>query len=74
MFVLFTFPAHRFLPKYDIRMQLLLFQIKMLRDRIDRDVTDVMLVVKSQTYRRWLSPGAKTRSPKPAGCPGLWAG
>ena len=34
-FVLFTFLAHRFLPKYDVRMQLLMFQIKMLRDRID---------------------------------------
>jgi len=35
LFVLFTFMAHRFLPKYDVRMQLLMFQIKMLRDRID---------------------------------------
>lgn len=35
LFVLFTFLAHRFLPKYDVRMQLLMFQIKMLRDRID---------------------------------------
>jgi hypothetical protein len=34
-FVLFTFLAHRFLPKYDARMQLLMFQIRMLRDRID---------------------------------------
>ena len=92
LFVLFTFLAHRFLPKYDVRMQLLMFQIKILRDRIDdqrivptpeeraellrlgneinHDVTDVMLVVKPQTYRRWLSPKAKTRSPKPAGRPG----
>lgn len=92
MFVLFTFLAHRFLPKYDVRMQLLMFQIKMLRDRIDdqrivptpeeraellrlgneinHDVAEVMLVVKPQTYRRWLSPRAKTRSPKPAGRPG----
>ncbi|HDS15910.1 MAG TPA: integrase, partial [Proteobacteria bacterium] len=90
-FVLFTFLAHRFLPKYDVRMQLLMFQIKMLRDRIEdqrivptpeerakllrlgneinHDVADVMLVVKPQTYRRWLSPKAKTRSPKPAGRP-----
>ena len=73
-------------------MQLLMFQIKMLRDRIDdqrivptpeeraellrlgneinHDVADVMLVVKPQTYRRWLSPSAKTRHPKPAGRPG----
>ena len=29
-----------------------------------------MLVVKPQTYRRWLSPKTKTRSPKPAGRPG----
>jgi len=36
LFVLFTFPAHRFLPKYDVRMQLLMFQIKMLRDRTSR--------------------------------------
>lgn len=92
IFVLFTFLAHRFLPKYDVRMQLLMFQIKMLRDRIDdqrivptpeeraellrlgneinHDVADVMLVVKPQTYRRWLSPKAKTRSPKPGGRPG----
>jgi len=92
LFVLFTFLAHRFLPKYDVRMQLLMFQIKMLRDRIDdqrivptpeeraeilrlgneinHDVADVMLVVKPQTYRRWLSPKAKTSSPKPAGRPG----
>ncbi len=35
LFVLFTFLAHRFLPKYDVRMQLLMFQIKMLRDRIE---------------------------------------
>jgi putative transposase len=92
MFVLFTFLTHRFLPKYDVRMQLLMFQIKMLRDRIDdqrivptpeeraellrlrnevnHDIADVMLVVKPQTYRRWLSPKAKTRSPKPAGRPG----
>ncbi len=35
LFVLFTFLAHRFLPKYDVRMQLLMFQVKMLRDRID---------------------------------------
>jgi putative transposase len=91
LFVLFTFLAHRFLPKYDIRMQLLMFQIKMLRDLIDDqrivptpeeraelirlgneinyDVADVMLVVKPQTYHRWLSPKAKTRSPKPTGCP-----
>ena len=34
-FVLFTFLAHRFLPKYDVRLQLLMFQIKMLRDRIN---------------------------------------
>lgn len=85
MFVLFTFLAHRFLPKYDVRMQLLMFQIKMLRDRIDdqrivptpeeraellrlgnesnHDVADVMLVVKPQTYRRWLGPKPKTRHP-----------
>jgi hypothetical protein len=91
-FVLFTFLAHQFLPKYDVRMQLLMFQIKMLRDRIDdqrivptseeraellrlgneinHDVADVMLVVKPQTYRRWLSPKAKARNPKPAGRPG----
>ncbi len=88
-FVLFTFLVHRFLPKLDVRMQLLMFQIKMLRGWIDdqrivptleeraeqlrlgneinHDVADVMLVVKPQTYRRWLSPRAKTRSPKPAG-------
>jgi len=92
LFVLFTFLAHRFLPKYDVRMQLLMYQIKMLRDRIDdqrivptpeeraellrlgneinHDVADVMLVVKSQTYRRWLSPKAKTRTPKSDGRPG----
>jgi hypothetical protein len=92
LFVLFTFLAHRFLPKYDVQMQLLMFQIRMLRDRIDdqrivptpeeraellrlgneinHDVADVMLVVKPQTYRRWLSPKTKTRSPKPAGRPG----
>jgi putative transposase len=92
LFVLSTFLAHRFLPKYDVRMQLLMFQIKMLHDRIDdqrivptpeeraellrlgneinHDVADVMLVVKPQTYRCWLSPKAKTRSPKPAGRPG----
>lgn len=91
-FVLFTFLAHRFMPKYDIRMQLLMFQIRMLRDRIDdlrivptpeeraellrlgneihHDVAQVMLVVRPQTCRRWLSPKAKTRSPKPAGRPG----
>lgn len=91
LFVLFTFLAHRFLPKYDVRMQLVMFQIKMLRDRIDdqrivpipeeraellrlgkeinHDVADVMLVVKPQTYRRWLSPKSKTRRPKPAGRP-----
>jgi putative transposase len=34
-FVLFTFLAHRFLSKYDFRMQLLMFQISMLRDRIE---------------------------------------
>jgi len=94
LFVLFTFLAHRFLPKYDVRMQLLMFQIKMLRDRIEdqrivptpeeraellrlgneisHDVADIMMVVKPQTYRRWLSPKAKTktRTPKPAGRPG----
>jgi putative transposase len=92
MFVLFTFLAHRFLPKYDVGMQLLMFQIKMLRDRIDdqrivptpeeraellrlesesnHDVADVMLVVKPQTYQRWLSPKAKPRNPNPAGRPG----
>ena len=92
LFVLFTFLAHRFLPKYDVRMQLLMFQIKMLRDRIDdqrivptpeeraellrlgneinHDVADVMLVVKPQTYRRWLSPKTKTRNPNSAGRPG----
>ncbi len=92
LFVLFTFLAHRFLPKYDVRMQLLMFQIKMLRDRIDdhrivptpeeqaallrlgneinHDVTDVILVVRPQTCRRWLSPKAKPRTPKPAGRPG----
>jgi len=65
LFVLFTFLAHRFLPKYDGRM---------LRDRIDdqrivptpeertellrlgsginHDVADVMLLVKPQTYHR----------------------
>jgi len=32
-FVLFTFLTHRFRPKYDVRMQLLMFQIRMLRDR-----------------------------------------
>lgn len=91
-FILFTFLAHRFLPKYDFRMQLLMFKIKMLRDRIDdqrivptpeeraellrlgneinHDVADVMPVVKPQTYRRWLSPKAKSLSPKPAGRPG----
>jgi hypothetical protein len=73
-------------------MQLLIFQIRMLRDRIDdqrivptpeerggllwlgneinHDAADVMLVVKPQTYRLWLSPKAKARSPKPAGRPG----
>ena len=83
LFALFTFLAHRLLPKYDVRMQLLMFQIKMLRDRIDdqrivptpeeragllrlgneinHDVADVMLVVKPQTYRRWLSPKTKSR-------------
>ncbi len=89
LFVLFTFLAHRFLPKGDVGMQLLMFQIKMLRGRIDdqgiaptpeertellrlgneinHDVADVMLVVKPHTYRRWLSPKAKARSPKPGG-------
>ena len=35
MFILFTFLTHRLLPKYDFQMQLLTFQIKMRRDRID---------------------------------------
>jgi len=35
LFVLFTFLAHRFLPKYDVCMQLLMFQIRMLCDRVD---------------------------------------
>ena len=33
LFVIFTFLTHRFLPKYNVRMQLLMFQIRMLRDR-----------------------------------------
>ncbi len=92
LFVLFNFLAHRFLPKYDVRMQLLMFQIRMLRNRIDdqcivptpeeqadllrlgneinHNVAGVMLVVKPQAYRRWLSSKAKTRTPKPVGRPG----
>ena len=91
-FVIFTFLAHRFMPKYDVRMQLLMFQGKMLRDRIDdqrivptpeertellrlgnainHDVADVMLVVKPQTYRRWLSPKSKASSRNKVGHPG----
>jgi len=34
-YVMLMLLAHRFLPKYDVKTQLLLFQIKMLRDRIE---------------------------------------
>ena len=83
---------HKTVSTPDLPHKLLMFQIKMLRDRIDdqrivptsderaellrrgkeinQDVADVMLVVRPQTYRRWLSPTPKTRSPKPVGCPG----
>jgi putative transposase len=37
--VLFTFLAHRFLPKYHAWMQLLMFQIRMLGGRIDDQCT-----------------------------------
>lgn len=33
-----------------------------LGNEIDHDVADVMLVVKPQTYRRWLNPKVKARS------------
>ncbi len=47
----------------------MLADIRQLGNEINHDVADVMLMVKPQTYRRWLSPKAKTLSPKPAGRP-----
>jgi putative transposase len=58
LFVLFTFLAHRFLPKYDIRMQLLMFQIKMLRDRID-DQRIVPTPEERAMWCSWLSSRVK---------------
>ena len=70
--------AEKFRPRYDVRLQFLAYQVKMLRSRIDdskiyttpeehaeltrlgalieHDISDVMLVVKPGTYRRWLKP------------------
>ena len=42
-----------------------------LGEEINHDVADVMLVVKPQTYRRWLSSKSKARSQKPVGRPGI---
>jgi putative transposase len=72
-FILLTYI---FKPRYDTRMQLLTYQVTMLRNRIDasriiptnreraelirlgalieHDVSDVILVVKPATYRRWI--------------------
>lgn len=58
LFVLFTFLAHRFLPKYDVRMQLLMFQTKMLRDRIDDQ-----RIVPTPEERAELLPAAGKRDP-----------
>lgn len=79
-----------FLPQYDARLQLLVFQVKMLRARIndskiipteaeraelirlgaliDHDISDVMLVVRPATYRRWLNRAESKR--RKSGRPG----
>jgi putative transposase len=78
--------AEKFRPRYDVRLQFLTYQVKMLRSRIDdskiyttpeeraeltrlgalieHDISDVMLVVKPGTYRRWLKP-KKAQEKKP---------
>jgi len=75
--VIFILLFRLFMPRYDARLQLLEYQLRMLRNRIDdskiipteeeranliklgalldHEITDVMLVVKARTYRRWLS-------------------
>ena len=75
--VVFILLSRLFMPRYDARLQLLSYQVNMLRNRIDdskiipteeeranlmrlgamleHDITDVMLVVKPRTYRRWLN-------------------
>jgi len=75
--------AEKFKPRYDARLQLLAYQVKMLRNRIDderiyttpeeraeltrlgeqldHDISDVMLVVKPETYRGWQRPKEEKR-------------
>jgi len=84
--VAFILLSRLFMPRYDARLQLLEYQVRMLRNRIDdskiiptemeranlmrmgalldHQVSDVILVVKPSTYRRWLNVG-KRKQRKP---------
>ncbi|HPS03569.1 MAG TPA: integrase core domain-containing protein [Candidatus Sumerlaeota bacterium] len=92
LLALLTFFAHFFMPRYNARMQFLIFQIQMLRSRVQslkitptpaeraelirlgracrHDVQGIMLVVKPETYRRWLRSTAPAKPRKTSGRPG----
>jgi putative transposase len=84
--MVFVLLSRFYMPRYDVRIQLLKYQVKMLRDRIDEpriipaeveraelmrlgalidhQISDVMLVVKPDTYSRVASKedGQKTEA------------
>ena len=84
------------MPRYDVRIQILKYQVKMLRDRIDdpriittpeeraelmrlgalidHQISDVMLVIKPDTYRGWLRKKAGKKPTRKGGRPETEAG